>query len=207
MSRKIVYIVVFITTIALVVYNDYQQNSTLNDAIDSNETRELNIAESYNSSELPTSLTIQNYQNDEEEITYTYTLKINDIEGAYRYKYNDKESYLVFSAKGESQITLKSNESLTIYDLPVNTNYLIEQINDVSDTYTTTTNNENKTSNEGTISYETIVTFDNKTILSKEEPSENPFTSSKPITIFVIMCFISLVIYTIIHKIKITRFE
>ena len=207
MSRKIVYIVVFITTIALVVYNDYQQNSTLNDAIDSNETRELNIAESYNSSELPTSLTIQNYQNDEEEITYTYTLKINDIEGAYRYKYNDKESYLVFSAKGESQITLKSNESLTIYDLPVNTNYLIEQINDVSDTYTTTTNNENKTSNEGTISYETIVTFDNKTILSKEEPSKNPFTSSKPITIFVIMCFISLVIYTIIHKIKITRFE
>ncbi len=207
MSRKIVYIVVFITTIALVVYNDYQQNSTLNDALDSNETRELNIAESYNSSELPTSLTIQNYQNDEEEITYTYTLKINDIEGAYRYKYNDKESYLVFSAKGESQITLKSNESLTIYDLPVNTNYLIEQINDVSDTYTTTTNNENKTSNEGTISYETIVTFDNKTILSKEEPSENPFTSSKPITIFVIMCFISLVIYTIIHKIKITRFE
>lgn len=207
MSRKIVYIVVFITTIALVVYNDYQQNSTLNDALDSNETRELNIAESYNSSELPTSLTIQNYQNDEEEITYTYTLKINDIEGAYRYKYNDKESYLVFSAKGESQITLKSNESLTIYDLPVNTNYLIEQINDVSDTYTTTTNNENKTSNEGTISYETIVTFDNKTILSKEEPSENPFTSSNPITIFVIMCFISLVIYTIIHKIKITRFE
>lgn len=207
MSRKIVYIVVFITTIALVVYNDYQQNSTLNDALDSNETRELNIAESYDSSELPTSLTIQNYQNDEEEITYTYTLKINDIEGAYRYKYNDKESYLVFSAKGESQITLKSNESLTIYDLPVNTNYLIEQINDVSDTYTTTTNNENKTSNEGTISYETIVTFDNKTILSKEEPSENPFTSSKPITIFVIMCFISLVIYTIIHKIKITRFE
>lgn len=207
MSRKIVYIVVFITTIALVVYNDYQQNSTLNDALDSNETRELNIAESYNSSELPTSLTIQNYQNDEEEITYTYTLKINDIEGAYRYKYNDKESYLVFSAKGESQITLKSNESLTIYDLPVNTNYLIEQINDVSDTYTTTTNNENKTSNEGTISYETIITFDNKTILSKEEPSKNPFTSSKPITIFVIMCFISLVIYTIIHKIKITRFE
>lgn len=207
MSRKIVYIVVFITTIALVVYNDYQQNSTLNDALDSNETRELNIAESYNSSELPTSLTIQNYQNDEEEITYTYTLKINDIEGAYRYKYNDKESYLVFSAKGESQITLKSNESLTIYDLPVNTNYLIEQINDVSDTYTTTTNNENKTSNEGTISYETIVTFDNKTILSKEEPSKNPFTSSKPITIFVIMCFVSLVIYTIIHKIKITRFE
>lgn len=207
MSRKIVYIVVFITTIALVVYNDYQQNSTLNDALDSNETRELNIAESYNSSELPTSLTIQNYQNDEEEITYTYILKINDIEGAYRYKYNDKESYLVFSAKGESQITLKSNESLTIYDLPVNTNYLIEQINDVSDTYTTTTNNENKTSNEGTISYETIVTFDNKTILSKEEPSKNPFTSSKPITIFVIMCFISLVIYTIIHKIKITRFE
>ena len=63
MSRKIVYIVVFITTIALVVYNDYQQNSTLNDALDSNETRELNIAESYNSSELPTSLTIQNYQN------------------------------------------------------------------------------------------------------------------------------------------------
>lgn len=207
MSRKIVYIVVFITTIALVVYNDYQQNSNLNDDLDSNETRELNIAESYNSSELPTSLTIQNYQNDEEEITYTYTLKINDIEGAYRYKYNDKESYLVFSAKGESQITLKSNESLTIYDLPVNTNYLIEQINDVSDTYTTTTNNENKTSNEGTISYETIVTFDNKTILSKEEPSKNPFTSSKPITIFVIMCFISLVIYTIIHKIKITRFE
>lgn len=207
MSRKIIYIVVFITTIALVVYNDYQQNSTLNDALDSNETRELNITESYNSSELPTSLTIQNYQNDEEEITYTYTLKINDIEGAYRYKYNDKESYLVFSAKGESQITLKSNESLTIYDLPVNTNYLIEQINDVSDTYTTTTNNENKTSNEGTISYETIVTFDNKTILSKEEPSENPFTSSKPITIFVIMCFVSLVIYTIIHKIKITRFE
>lgn len=207
MSRKIVYIVVFITTIALVVYNDYQQNSTLNDALDSNETRELNIAESYNSSELPTSLIIQNYQNDEEEITYTYTLKINDIEGAYRYKYNDKESYLVFSAKGESQITLKSNESLTIYDLPVNTNYLIEQINDVSDTYTTTTNNENKTSNEGTISYETIVTFDNKTILSKEEQSKNPFTSSKPITIFVIMCFISLVIYTIIHKIKITRFE
>ena len=208
MSRKFIYLVVIITTIGLVLYSDYHQKEIINNSLSNkDENSEIVITDSYNSLEIPSSLTIKNFQNDDEEIIYTYQLSLSDISGAYLYEYNDKENYLVFSANGQAQITLKSNESITIYDLPNNTNYKITQVNDLSNKYTTTANNENKTSLEGTISYDTTITFENKTIVDKTESTKNPYTYSKPIIIFIIMCVLSISIYKIIKNINIKRYE
>lgn len=208
MSRKIVYFLVIVTTIVLVLYSDYAEKEAINNSLsNNNENREINLSDSYNSVEIPSSLTIQNYQNDEEEIIYTYQLVFNDISGAYRYRYNNQENYLVFTANGQAQITLKSNESLTIYELPNNTNYTIKQVNDVSEKYTTTVNNENQNQIEGTISYDTTITFTNKTLIQDNDLNKNPYTSSKPIIIFFIMCLASIIIFLIIHKTYIRRYE
>lgn len=208
MYRKFIYILVFITTIAFVLY-DYQENKNENKSLQSNNEEKLK-EDLYNSAEILSPLTIKNYQNDDKIIEYTYKITLSDIAGAYPYEYNGKESYILFAANGETQITIKSNETITIYGLPNDTKYKIEQLTNVSDNYTTTINDENIFTAEGKLSPDTIITFDNKTIIEEEPeqiPHENPFTASAPIFVFIIMCLISILIHNRINKIKITKYE
>lgn len=209
MSRKFIYLIVIIATIALVIFSETKSENLSATKVETNaEALDiLTIDEIYNSAEMLSPLIIKNTQNDDEEITYNYKIKISEISGAYRYTYNGKESYLVFSANGEAQVSLKSNESITIYDLPNEVSYSVEQTNNVSDKYTTTANNVSGTSIEGTISLETTALFENKTIIVPTKPNKNPYTSSKPILIFGFICLTSMAILYRIRKIKIKRFE
>lgn len=209
MSRKFIYIIVIIATIALVIWNDTKNNNLSNMQVETDlkALNNLTVDEIYNSAEIVSPLTIKNTQNDDEQITYNYRIKISEISGAYKYTYNGKESYLVFSANGEAQITLNSNESITIYDLPSEVSYTIEQLNDVSDKYTTTTNDTASTIAEGTISLDTTVLFENKTIIIPTKPNKNPYTAARPMILFVFICFVSFGLLSKIRKIKIKRFE
>ena len=45
-------------------------------------------------------LKITNNQNNKTKTTYSYELNVYKASGAYKYKYNNKESYMVFDAAG-----------------------------------------------------------------------------------------------------------
>ena len=207
MKRTSIYILAIIFTIAFAItQSNFEVEHFSNNNLDN-----LNyIEEEYKEIDITYPLEIKNYQNDNNKLEYIYKLKITGISGAYKYKYKDKESYMVFTANGESQITLESNESITIYDLPENAEYEIEQITNVSDTYKTQIDGEYKTKITGTITQNTsIVEFDNQALKENIKPNhkvENPYTKDSYYFIILIACF-ALIIVSISKKYKMKRFD
>ena len=154
-------------------------------------------------------LEIKNYQNDTKKLEYSYRIKIDGISGAYKYRYKTKESYLVFTANGESTFTLESNESIIIYDLPERVQYEIEQITDVSKTYTTKINNEFKTKVIGNVTATAEVAFDNETIKEEvvpEQKEENPYTKDSYYFV-IIIAFFAILIGVMGRSYKFRRFD
>lgn len=212
MQRKYIYIIVIWLTILLVATQEFlNMDSSKNAAADSVMYTDENYDESFNTATIYSPLEIKNLQNDDKSLLYTYKIKIEGISGAYRYEKNEKEGYMVFSANGEAQFILSSNDTYTIYDLPNEAVYSIEQTNIVSNEYTTTTNDENTTTATGIISLDNKVVFDNKTIIKEieEEPEEekkNPITSDY-IVLVTLLFILGLISLIIISSIKIKRFE
>ena len=226
MQRKYIYILVILITIILNVSDYYYQENMEKEENPNQIADEFN---DYNSATILSPLTITNIQNDNNTQEYTYKLKINEVRGAYRYTKNGEENYMLFAANGEASITLKSNESVTIYDLPNDTNYVITQ--QLNNKYKTYINSVEMNVIEGVITIENNITFNNIAIEftpsnpqekpdeSEEEnkpneteqeenkkPSKNPYTNDFIIAYFIILVIslVSLVIYT---KIKIKKFE
>lgn len=132
-------------------------------------------------------LTISNSQNDNIKNTYTYNLNVYKASGAYKYKYNNDESYLVFDATGNATFTLKNNESITITNLP-DSKYQIEQ--NTNNNYETYINNKKTVLYNGDIKNNNKITFINKT-----KKTTNPNTGTKEIIISItIILFIMLII-------------
>lgn len=152
------------------------------------------------------SLSIINTQNDKNKITYRYKLKINEVSGAFRYTYNNEEKYLLFSATGESEITINSNESITIYDLPVGTTYTIEQISNSDSKYTIKANNVIGTTTTGTLSKDTKIKFENNVPVKENTITSNPYTADI-YTLGIILFLIATTIFIAIKHVKIRRFE
>ena len=225
MDRRIVYIIVIALTIVLIV-SDYFINKDLSAVppvpIETEGVKEISdeeFEEIYKSSAILAPLTLKNYQNDNEIIVYTYNIKINEIQGAYRYTLYDsnnspiKESYLVFAANGEGTIKLNSNESIIIYNLPTDVNYKIEQYATLGDKYTTKVANTVTSSYEGVISLDNNVYFVNETTNSKkesiniyEEKEDNPTTEDNHEK-HILYLMISITIFLAISSIKVKRFE
>lgn len=190
-KRKHIYIlaIFLIVTISITTGHielDHRQNQLLNSHT------EVEEYDDYKEIELYYPLEIRNYQNDNKVIEYTYKIKIKYISGAYKYKYKDKESYMVFTANGESQFILESNESIIIYDLPENVEYEIEQITNVSNKYTTKIDKEYKTKINGTITTNEVVAFDNETIKLETKPEhqeKNPYTKDSYYFVVIIAAF------------------
>jgi len=65
-------------------------------------------------------MTIKNIQNDDKNISYIYKIEIDDVVGAKIILLNNKEKFIVFTANGEAQILLNSNESITSKELQNN---------------------------------------------------------------------------------------
>lgn len=167
-----------------------------------------NQEDAFNNIETVSSLVISNIQDDEEFITYTYKISVKDASGSYRYSRNNQEGYIVFSANGEAQILLNSNESYTIYDLPTNAIYEIVQNNNISDKYITTANGEDSITATGLISSESKAVFDNKKIIEETpivEEKPNPVTADY-IIIPLIISIIFGIALVIAKKIKFKRF-
>ncbi len=168
MKRSYIYIIVILLTITLVsadfiIGKDLQQIVPLDDTyhtIDDNYVKEASVVGS---------ITIKNEQNSDEKITYEYTIKINGLAGAYRYKYNNIESYLIFAANGEANFRLKSNESIIIYDIPVNLDYVIKQQTENSK-YTVKVNDNESNTITGEIDESNSIVFNNAT---KAVPSKD----------------------------------
>ena len=209
MERKYIYIIVSIITVFLVTANhiiELDSKSTPSTQTPGNLVVD-EVAPSYKGAEISSPLVIRNYQNDERKLTYSYKIKVVNAVGAYRYEYNDTESYLVFNAIGESQFTIKSNETITIYDLPKEAEYEIIQTTDVSEKYQTKINNEETTTASGVLSLENNIDFYNETIKKVEEPvKENPTTAD--ISTLGLICFITAAFtFICLKKIKVKRFD
>lgn len=204
MQRKYIYLLVIFLTIVLVVYNHFIGLSSEKPSVELNNSP--TIEETQKNTEVKYNLKIDNFQNDDQDIIYSYKITIPEISGAYKYSKNNEESYLIFTANGEAEITLNSNSSLTIYDLPEGIKYKIEQITDISEKYTTKVDEKESTIIEGTISETNNIKFSNETIISEEPVKKNPFTSDNHyLALFV---FIYAVIISIIAtRIKVKRFE
>ena len=208
-NRKHIYILALFLVIAISITTghielDHRENKLL-------ETNKPNVEEydDYKELELLYPLEIKNYQNDNQVIKYTYKIKINNISGAYKYKYKDKESYMVFTANGEAQFILESNESIIIYDLPENVEYEIEQTTDVTDKYTTKIDKEYKTKVTGNVTANANVAFDNETIKEVTPPEhqeDNPYTKDSYYFVVIIATF-ALIIGFIGKNFKVKRFD
>lgn len=204
MQRKIIYIIVFIVTIALVIadsYIDFNSKQNNNATVLPEE-----LDDTYKSADIKSNLVIKNFQNDEQELVYTYLLKIDNVVGAQLTIYKGIESYIIFAANGEVEITIDSNQTLTIVDLPQGSNYSIEQITDVSDKYNTTINKEEKTKYEGTLEEENIVEFNNETLKNEKPIKKNPTTSDKNSSMIIVLIY-SAILITIALKLKVKKFE
>lgn len=208
-KRQYIYILAAFIIIAISITTghielDHRQNVLLNQ-----ETNNVEQYDDYKEIDIVYPLEIRNYQNDNKVIEYTYKIKIKDISGAYKYKYKDKESYMVFTANGEAQFILESNESIIIYDLPENAEYEIEQTTNVSNTYTTKIDKEYKIKTTGNVTANKQVAFDNETIKEETKPEhqeENPYTKDSYYFIVIIATF-ALIIGFIGKNYKFKRFD
>lgn len=186
-----------------IVDNEKEDN---NDAKDDNKAPIDNDVE-YKEIGNNATLVISNLQNDNKKITYTYKIVISGVSGAYRYKYNDTQKYIIFSANGEAEITINSNESITIYDLPKGSGYMIEQSGGDSSKYTITANSVVGTKSSGVLGENSRVTFENKvSVKDGNKNPNNPYTADV-YTLGIILFVIATIIFLAIRHIKINRFE
>ena len=98
MKRSYIYLIVILLTVTL-VSADYIIGKDLS--------KIMPLDEQYRSIESidPTTkdanavapITIKNEQNSDKVYIYEYTLKVDNVKGAYRYTYNEEESYLIFA--------------------------------------------------------------------------------------------------------------
>ena len=207
-NRKHIYIIALFIIVVISITTshielDHRENQLLNTQ------QNVEQYDDYKEIDILYPLEIRNYQNDNKVIEYTYKIKIKDISGAYKYKYKDKESYMVFTANGESQFVLDSNESIIIYDLPENAEYEIEQTTNVSDNYTTKVDKEYKTIIKGNVTASSQVAFDNETKKPETKPEhqeKNPYTKDSYYFIVIIASF-ALILGMIGKNYKIKRFD
>ncbi len=219
MKRKYVYIITFLLIIIAVIADNYVILSLNNrdvSNLDATNSLEPNIFDENkfddiaNNALLKSSISISNYQDDNEIINYLYKLRIDGIYGAYKYSKNDLEGFLVFSANGEAEFNLNSNEKITIYDIPTELEYRLEQVTDVGSKYSTKINDTLGRIEIGTISLENNITVFNNlldTSVKIEEPKDedNPYTADSFYYILgslIILAFLLLILL----RIKVKRF-
>lgn len=218
MKRKFIYIIAIILSVVYVGSEYYidlsiENTTSLNDLdqeryLDTKDIDSyLNDENNYLAIESLVDLTLNNIQNDKEIKTYTYKITINNVYGAYRYTLNKEEKYLIFSANGEAELSLKSNETVIIYDLPQNESYTIEQIGGDTTKYTIKANNVVGTTTKGKLDTKNVITFENKTQVKEHNKNpENPYTADI-YTLAIILFIITTIIFLSIKHIKIKRFE
>lgn len=175
MKRSYIYVIVILLTITLVTA-DYIIGKDLAKIIpldDEYRSLERNPGGAVKEASAVSNILIKNEQNSDDSIIYEYRVVIKDIEGAYRFKYNDSEGYLIFTANGETTFNLKSNEEIIIYEVPVDSEYTVIQ-ETTRDDYTTKVNQIENNIYNSKITYENNVVFNNSPSEVEEVPAEEP---------------------------------
>jgi len=223
MKRSYIYMIVVLLTITL-VSSDYIISKDLQNIIPLDEKyRTIENADATKEANVLTTITIKNEQNTDKNIVYKYNIEIPEISGAYRYKYNNKEGYIVFTADGKTNFELNSNESIVIYDVPVDTEYTITQ-ETTNEEYVTKVGQSETTTYKAKTTNDNNVTFNNSTKVEEQKPTQEqpnqeqpkkdnktnkkdiPNTGETEIRMAVLLLLAFLIIYCI-RKIKVKRFE
>lgn len=142
-------------------------------------------------------LTITNSQNDYTANTYTYELNIYNATGVYEYNYNNKISYLIFDAAGNTTFTLKNNETIIIKNIP-ESSYQIKQI--LNNNYNTYINNKQTNIYNSNTKTNNKITFVNKT-----KNTQNPNTQTFPVLLLILIT-LTLITLVLLKRIKIKRY-
>ncbi|MBR4694404.1 MAG: hypothetical protein IKP07_06275 [Bacilli bacterium] len=209
MKRSFIYILVIVLTIGFVLSKYYIQNDLENVPIEAIEEFESGkyiqddldtFKEIIDSESIKSSLTIENKQNDTEKVKYDYVLKVSETKGSYLYKIGDDESYLIFDATGTAKFNLFSNETITIYNLPLDSTYKVEQVENSK--YKTKVGDETTLVGEGNIFIDSKVTFNNISISSKEYTPDTA-DGIKLIMMLLIIASLSIMFLT---RLKVQRF-
>ncbi len=207
MKRSFIYVLVIFTAIGLVLGKYFIQKDLENVPIDINGLDNTkHIEEQEGEKEITgvdnvnSTFTITNKENDTYKTEYNYVLKINEISGSYKIKKNKVESYLIFDASGTAKFTLTANDVLTIYDIPVNSTYRLEQ--STNKKYKTKIGDEVTNISEGTTFVDTNIVFNNINVSSKQ------YTPDTKDEIKIILGILALSIATLfaLSKLKITKF-
>ena len=234
MERKFVYIIVLLLAITFGIADSYINRSLesveylklIDDETEANGLNidDENIEDNLGEAVSLVTLTLSNKQSNNKNIEYTYKIKIDSISGAHRYiKGNGEDNYQVFTANGETTITLKSNETIIFVDIPTNSSYTITQ-NEVGN-YNTYVGEEKKNTISGTITKDSTITFNNvedtlpapvkpdpekptevEDPKNPNEEKENPTTNDYIIPALIALGCLS-VLLIISLRLKVKRFE
>ena len=211
MPRKTVYFLVVILTLVLAISDQYITKD-LENVPKSEKTEERvlkdndSLDDAYKAAQVVAPLTIKNYQNDNRDVSYLYNIKVENLEGAYRYTIGDVEKYIVFAANGEASFYLKSNETITIYDIPVDLKYTVKQETILDGIYTIKTNNVDTDTAKGTITLDNNIIFNNETVINEETNKNNPTTADLTVKI-IILLLLTIIAFLAINRVHIKRFE
>ena len=179
MKRSYIYMIVVLLTITL-VSSDYIISKDLQNIIPLDEKyRTVENADATKEANVLTTITIKNEQNTDKNIVYKYNIEIPEISGAYRYKYNNKEGYIVFTADGKTNFELNSNESIVIYDVPVDTEYTITQ-ETTNEEYVTKVGQSETTTYKAKTTNDNNVTFNNSTKVEEQKPTKEQPNQEQP---------------------------
>lgn len=148
-------------------------------------------------------IVIKNIQSEESPntLSYDYKIKIDGVVGSVKYKYGDKESYLVFDSTNEAKFTLNSNEEFIIYDIALNKNYTITQ--STKSEYKTVNSGDSTNVFNGVVGEENVIEFKNTSSLV----TTNPNTASGNMMILVLVDVLVLIGLVVLKKTKVQRYE
>ena len=209
MKRSFIYILVIVLTIGFVLSKYYIQKDLENVPIEAIEQFEGGkyiqddldtFKEIVDSESIKSSLTIENKQNDTTKVKYDYVIKVGETTGSYLYKIGDEESYLIFDATGTAKFNLFSNETITIYGLPLDSAYKVEQA--ANSSYKTKVGDETSLVGEGNIFVDSKVTFTN---ISKTSKECTPDTADS-IKIIMLLLIIASITIMLLTRLKVERF-
>ena len=210
MKRSFIYVLVIFATIGLVLGKYFIQKDLENvpEDISNMDSSKLiegleeldDINEITGVDGVNSTFTIINKENDTYKTEYEYVLRINEISGSYKYKKGKEESYLIFDASGTAKFNLTANETIIIYDIPVNSTYKLEQ--SANKKYKTKIGDTVTNVSEGSTFVETKITFNNINVGSKQYTPE----TKDEIKIVLGLLAISIAVLFSLSKLKITKF-
>ena len=158
-----------------------------------------NVMKENNTVEVFKDVVIKNIQDDTREFNYTYVINIEDLVGAVKYSINGNMEYTVFNAKGEASIIMTSNDTLVLYDIPIDRSISVVQTTNENYKVYIDGNNTNKFS--GVTGSINDIEFNN----NSNSNVKNPNTIDRVFN-YVILAISLLILIISLSQVKVKKF-